>query len=116
EMLLIRPAFIIEIMEKSGYAPEIFVGSVLARISADTSFHCEHVFAKTLRLSEFAKKIPGVVAIRHAMSPRKRSSLPQARAENRKSRVESRELREQIDFLCRGTASGLYERTGENRA
>ena len=72
KMLLIRPAFVVEVVKESGNTPDIFIGAMFARIGADAGFNGEHVFAKAFRLSEFAKKIPGIFTSGHPRSPSKK--------------------------------------------
>ena len=63
---VVGPAFVVEIVEQGGEAPEFFVGAVLAGVGADAGFDGEHVFAQAFGLGVFAEKFPGVVAGRHA--------------------------------------------------
>jgi hypothetical protein len=61
----IGPALVIEIVEKAGESPEIFVGFELSGIGAGAGFHGESVFSKAFALRVFAEKVPGVVSCRH---------------------------------------------------
>jgi hypothetical protein len=61
-VIVVRPAFVVEVVEESGEAPEIFVGAVFAGVSADTGFYGEHVLAEAFGLGVLAEKLPGVVA------------------------------------------------------
>lgn len=43
-VVVVGPAFVVEIVQESGEAPEIFIGAVFAGVGADTGFDGEHVF------------------------------------------------------------------------
>ncbi len=61
----VGPALIVEVVEERGQAPGVFVGSILAGVSADTRFDGEHVLAEAFGLGEFADDLPGVFARGH---------------------------------------------------
>ena len=73
-MSFVRPALVIEIVEKGGKAPGLFIGALLAGIGANAGFDGEHVFTKRFRLRVFAKQIPGVIACRHRASEKAKDS------------------------------------------
>ena len=64
-VVIVRPAFVVEIVKESGEAPGVFVGVIFAGVGADAGFHGKHVFAEGFGLSVFADEVPGVFAGRH---------------------------------------------------
>jgi hypothetical protein len=61
----VRPAFIIEVVEQRGDAPDLFIGAVLAGVGADAGFHGQHVLAEALGLRVFAQELPGIFSRGH---------------------------------------------------
>jgi hypothetical protein len=59
---VIRPALVIEIMQKRGDAPKIFVGAGLAGIGADAGLDGQGVFAQAFVLRVLTQESPGVVS------------------------------------------------------
>src|SRR5713226_5272287 len=102
-MLLVRgvgfvgPALVVEVMQQSGDAPELFIGAVLAGIGADAGFHGQHVLAEAFGLRVFAQKLPGVFACGHGVL-RKEGSLAQVgqgnEMGNRRNNPESGSVKE----------------------
>ena len=65
-VVIVGPALVIEVVEKRGERPELFVGAEFTGISADTGFDRKHVFAEGFGLGVFAEESPGVVTSWHA--------------------------------------------------
>ena len=70
-VVVIGPAFVIEIVEKSGEAPGFFISAVFASVGANARFDGEHMFLKRFRLGEFAEQGPGFFSGRHKSLPGK---------------------------------------------
>jgi hypothetical protein len=49
-----RIFFVVEVMEKANHAPQFFVGSSFAGVSAHARLDRERMFSQTLRLSELS--------------------------------------------------------------
>jgi len=64
-MLRVGPALIVEIVEKTGEAPAVFVAAELAGVGANAGFDGQGMFSEAFALCVFAEEIPGVVSIRH---------------------------------------------------
>src|SRR6266568_4703154 len=76
EVLLIGPAFVVEVVQQRSDAPKLLVGAGFTRVGANARFDRQHVFAQVLGRSVFTEKFPGVLAARHSIPPRKGDSLP----------------------------------------
>src|ERR1700680_1034066 len=65
-MSLVGPALIVEIVQQRRKSPSLFISALLPGISANASFHRQHMLAQTLRLRVLAKQFPGIIARRHS--------------------------------------------------
>ena len=52
----------IEIVQQRGDSPLFLILAVLAGVSRNARFHCEHVPPQTIRLNEFANDLPSLIA------------------------------------------------------
>ena len=66
DVVVVGPALVIEIVEERGKTPKLFIGALLARVSADTGFDGEHVLAEALGYGKFAEQFPCIVTSGHA--------------------------------------------------
>src|SRR2546429_2429497 len=54
-VLVVGPAFVVEVVEQRGQAPGVLVGTAFAGVGANAGFHGEHVLAERFRLRVFTE-------------------------------------------------------------
>jgi len=59
---VVWPAFVIEIVQESGEAPEILVRAGIPSIGEHAGFNGQSVFAQAFVLRVFTQKSPGVIS------------------------------------------------------
>src|SRR5690242_12147064 len=66
---VIRPFFVVKVVEQTRKSPKFFVSAELSSVGADTSFDSERVFAQAIACCVFAKQLPGIVPVGHSLAP-----------------------------------------------
>jgi hypothetical protein len=82
-VIVVGPAFVIEIMEERGQAPSLFVGAVFASVGPDAGFHRQHVLAQRFGLRIFTNQLPSIVSGRHEILTAMRQLLEHSNMQNR---------------------------------